>query len=262
MDFDFGFNLYRPENTHEIKMWTIPSLTERHLRDLMVKLPEFMKDVTIKHLIPFFSNENDGIELDNASIIVLGPNNQRWKIISGHGKHEISIELMDINDPVPIIKPDDKNTEEIHCKELNKTFLGKCIIQQCGNEGTSKKESMRKLLQFALDRLHTGEYDTKVLKNATVTIYDKMEKMILVSGEGRNKFVINLENGNPKFNCLELEKKKKSSKNKLFICVILVFIGFTLMIDMESTCSLRFLFRTLQRIYVSEDIEMEEPPIN
>lgn len=261
MDFGSGFNLYRPENTHEIKMWTIPSLTERHLLDLMVKFPNFMKDVTIKHILPFISNENDGIELDNASITVLGPNNQRWKIISGHGKHEISIDLMDINDPVLIIKPDDNKPEEIHCKELSKTFLGKCIIQKCGNEGTSKNESMRKLLQIAIDRLH-DEYDRNILKNTKVYIYDSIKTLILVSGDGRNSFVINSENGNPKLKCLKLEKKKKSSKIKLFIYAFLVLIGFTLMIDMDSTCSLRFLFRTLQRIYVSEDIEMEEPPIN
>ncbi|CAG2185340.1 unnamed protein product [Mytilus edulis] len=198
-----------------------------------------------------------------ASITVLGPNNQRWKIISGHGKHEIIIELMDINDPVLIIKPDDNKPEEIHCKELNKTFLGKCIIQKCGNEGTSKNESMRKLLQFAIDRL-PDEYDRSILKNAKVYIYDSMETLILVSGDGRNSFVINSENGNPKLKCSKLEKKKKSSKIKLFIYAFLVYIliRFTLMIDMDFTCSLRLLLRTLQRIYFSEDIETEEPPIN
>ncbi|CAC5374216.1 unnamed protein product [Mytilus coruscus] len=199
------------EHAHETKMWTIPSLTEGHLRDLMEKFPDSMKDIMNKHIIPFMSAEKARFELNNTFINVLGPNNQRWKIISGHGKHEINIDITDINDPVITMKADDNNPEVMRGEGITKTFLGKCIIKKCGNEGTTKNESMRKLLQVAIDRL-PNEYDKNTLKNAKVYIYNSMETLILVSGDGINSFVINTENGNPKLKCSKLEKKKQISK--------------------------------------------------
>ncbi|CAC5367922.1 unnamed protein product [Mytilus coruscus] len=231
LDLGSGLNFDKLDtgNVHETQMWTIPLLTEEYLSDLMKKFPDSVKDIMKKHIIPFISAEKAGIELNNASINVLGPNNQKWKIISGHGKYQINIELMDINDPVITIKANEDKPEEIYCKEITKIFLGKCIIQKCGNEGTKKNESMRKLLQFAIYRL-TDEYDKNILKNANVYIYDSMETLILVSGDGRNSFVINSENGNPKLKCVKLEKKNNLSKIKLFGCPWFVLIGFTLIL--------------------------------
>ncbi|CAC5374219.1 unnamed protein product [Mytilus coruscus] len=185
-------------NACEPKMWTIPSLTEGHLHELMEKFPDFVKEVMKKHIMPFISSEKRRIELDNASISMLGPNNQRWKIISGHGKYPINVELTDINDPVITIKTDENKPEEMHCGDITIAFLETCILQKCGNEGTSKNESMRQLLQVAIDLLYTGDYDPRIFKNAKIYIYDSMETLILVSGDGRNSFVINSENGNPK----------------------------------------------------------------
>lgn len=228
-DFVSGLKFDKLENAHEPKMWTIPSLDEEHLRELMVKFPDWIKGIITKHVIPFISNDNLSIELDNASVSMFGPNNERWKIISGHGKYEINIDVTDINDPIFTIKANDKKPEEIHCKEITKRFLGKCIIQKCGNEGTTRNEAMRKLLQVAIDRLH-DEYEQNILQNARVCIYDSMERLILVSGDGRNSFVINSENGNILLRCTNSEKKKYQSKRKLFCDSFLVLIGLTLLL--------------------------------
>lgn len=178
-------------------MWTIPSLSEGHLHALMDKFPDFVKEVMKKHIMPFISSKNKGIELDNASISILGPKNQRWKIISGHGKYPINVELTDINYPVITIKTEENKPEEIHCGVITKAFLETCILQKCGKEGATTNESMRQLLQVAIDRLYTGEYDTSKFKNAKIYIYDSMATLILVSGDGRHSFVINFENGSP-----------------------------------------------------------------
>ncbi|CAC5374218.1 unnamed protein product [Mytilus coruscus] len=239
-----GSNFDKLENANETKMWTIPSLAEGHLRAVMEKFPNLVKDTMTKHIIPFISTKKARIEQDNASINILGPNNKKWKIISGHGKYQINVELMDIDDPVITIKADDNKPEEIHCGELTKIFLGKCIIQKCGNEGTTKNESMRKLLQVAIDRLH-DEYDKNILKNAKVYIYDSKETLILVSGDGRNSFVINSENGNLKLKCSKLEKKTNESNLKQLRSWIDT-LG-----DMET-----------EEIYTLEDMEIEESLIN
>lgn len=139
LDLGFVLNFNKLKHANETKMWTIPSLTERHLHDLVKKIPDSVKDIIKKHSIPFVSAERARFDINNASISMLGPNNQKWKIISGHGKYQIKIELTDINDPVITIKAIENKPEEIHCKEITKTFLGKCIKQKCGNEGTTKK---------------------------------------------------------------------------------------------------------------------------
>ncbi|CAC5417619.1 unnamed protein product [Mytilus coruscus] len=219
-------NFDKLETASETKMWTVQSLTEVHLRELLTKFPDLLKYIIEKDIIPFI-NDNARIEQDDASISVIGPNNQRWKIISGHGKQEIRIDLTDINDPIITIKADDNNPEEMRGEKITKTFLGKCIIKKCGNEGNTKNESMRKLLQVAM--YLPDQYEKRILKNAKVYIYDSMETLILVSGDGRNSFVINSENGNPKLKCSKSEKKYPS-KIKLFGCSCLVLIGFTLIL--------------------------------
>lgn len=193
-------------NACETKMWTIPLLTESYLHELMETFPDSVKNTTKKHILPFISSETRRIELDDASISILGPNNQRWKIISGHGKYQINVELTDINDPVITIKTDENEPEELHCEEITKTFLEKCMLQKCENVGTKKNESIRKLLQIAIDCLH-NEYGKRIMKNAKVYIYDSMETLILVSGDGSNSFVINSENGS-----LKLRYTKKGTK--------------------------------------------------
>lgn len=205
-------NFDKPENALETNMWTIPSLNEEYLRELMRKFPKLLKNIMEKDIIPFIV-DNKRIEKDDASIIVIGPNNQTWKLISGHGKCQIYFELTNNEDPVITIKADDNEPEEMYGQELTKTFLGKCIIQKCGNEGSTRNESMRRLLQVAIDRLH--RYDKSILQNAKVYIYDSMETLILVSGKGKNYFVINSENGNLTFKCTKIDKGKKQSNIKL-----------------------------------------------
>lgn len=221
LDLDIGRN--RTEKTNTIQMWIIPSFTEHQLRILMEKIPDQYKYIVDKHIIPFVSAENRKFQRKNASVIVLGPDNNTWKIISGHGKCEISILLDNTNEAVINLNTGQKKLEEIHCKGITKTFLGKCIIQKCGNEGSNKNESMRALLQAAIDQL-VDKYDKNVLKNAKVFIYDSMATLILVSGEGKNIFGINSEKGVPRVRCTYEEEKKNTLKTKLVRYV--VFLGF------------------------------------
>ncbi|KAH3775803.1 hypothetical protein DPMN_177209 [Dreissena polymorpha] len=101
--------------------------------------------------------------------------------------------------PLPVHTDISLNCEQntYKCSEINKRLVGKVILRFCGNEASTNKQDLRRLLQALIS--YIPEANKRIWNSAEITIFDDdLNQYTIVSGNGDNKFIISFdEKGHP-----------------------------------------------------------------
>lgn len=182
---------------------TTRTVDETYLESLEPKLQSYFGNYRAKQFFDLISNaismQNE--EMDWANIkITLTDGSKSFQIVTGNGI-DTWVLFTDEENADAIKSVRKKYLDEvISASVINKRVLGKAVIKYVGNEGVDydqRKEGLRKLLQATMDYVQTHDVPG-VWENAAVTIYDSQDNIFkFLSGNEKNKFMVNERKGEP-----------------------------------------------------------------